>query len=109
MAVAVLALGDVAANRAEPGTIFRGCELALRAGDLTFAQLETTVTERGARAPNARLAMRTAPAMARAARAAGIDVMSFAGNHCLDWGYEAFSDTLTHAQVAGVALTGAGL
>jgi poly-gamma-glutamate synthesis protein (capsule biosynthesis protein) len=108
MAVAVLALGDVGANRAEAGTIFRGCELALHAGDLTFAQLETTVTERGARAPNARLAMRAPPAMARAARAAGIDVMSFAGNHCLDWGYEAFSDTLTHMQAAGVALCGAG-
>jgi poly-gamma-glutamate synthesis protein (capsule biosynthesis protein) len=108
MTITVLALGDVGAKRAEPGSIFRGCAAALRRADLSFAQLETTVTECGAQAPNARLAMRAPPALAGAVRAAGIDVMSFAGNHCLDWGYEGFADTLAHMRAAGVALCGAG-
>jgi poly-gamma-glutamate capsule biosynthesis protein CapA/YwtB (metallophosphatase superfamily) len=54
------------------------------------------------------LAMRAPPAMAEAVRAAGIGVMSFAGNHCLDFGYEAFDDTLHHAAAAGIAICGAG-
>lgn len=106
--VALLAVGDVGACRSDPGTIFRGCRDSLCAGDLVFAQLETTVTDRGARAPNARLAMRAAPTMAKAARDAGIEVMSFAGNHCLDWGFEGFTDTLAHMAGTGVALCGAG-
>jgi poly-gamma-glutamate synthesis protein (capsule biosynthesis protein) len=104
----VLGMGDVGARRADLDSMFRGCRAALAGGDIVFAQLETTVTDRGARSPNAKLAMRAPPAMADAARRAGIDVMSFAGNHCLDWGYEGFSDTLAHMQAAGIALCGAG-
>jgi poly-gamma-glutamate synthesis protein (capsule biosynthesis protein) len=88
--------------------MFEGCAAALQSADLCFAQLETTISERGAPVPNAKLAMRAAPAMASAAKAAGIDVMSFAGNHCLDYGYEAFADTLQIAATAGIALCGAG-
>jgi poly-gamma-glutamate synthesis protein (capsule biosynthesis protein) len=106
--VTVLACGDVGVKRDDPATIFRGCDRVLRSADLTFAQLETTVSTRGAKVPNARLAMRAPPAMLTAAHAAGIGVMSFAGNHCLDYGYEAFFDTLEHAQQAGISLCGAG-
>jgi poly-gamma-glutamate capsule biosynthesis protein CapA/YwtB (metallophosphatase superfamily) len=104
----ILACGDVGVKRADCASMFAGCSPTLQSADLCFAQLETTISERGARAPNARLAMRSPPAMASAARTAGIDVMSFAGNHCLDYGYEAFADTLQHAAVAGIALCGAG-
>lgn len=108
MAISVLAVGDVAASRSDPLTIFRGCRGALSEGDLLFGQLEATITDRGAKAPNARLAMRSPPAMAAAAQTVGFDVMSFAGNHCLDWGYEGFFDTLSHAAKAGLPLCGAG-
>jgi poly-gamma-glutamate synthesis protein (capsule biosynthesis protein) len=88
--------------------MFDGCRSVLAGGDLVFAQLETTVSERGAKVPNAKLAMRAPPGMLAAARRAGISVMSFAGNHCLDFGYEAFEDTLAEARNAGIALCGAG-
>lgn len=104
----LLAVGDVGAKRAEPASIFRGCRDVLRGGDVVFAQLETTVTDRGAQAPNARLAMRAPPSMAGAVRDAGINVTSFAGNHCLDWGYEGLADTLRHISDADIALCGAG-
>lgn len=107
-AAILLAVGDVGAKRADPASIFRGCRQVLRGGDVVFAQLETTVTDRGAQAPNARLAMRAPPPMAAAVRDTGINVMSFAGNHCLDWGYEGFADTLAHVGDAGIALCGAG-
>jgi poly-gamma-glutamate capsule biosynthesis protein CapA/YwtB (metallophosphatase superfamily) len=106
--ITIMACGDVGVKRTDCGSIFAGCAATLRQADLCFAQLETTISERGAKVPNARLAMRAPPAMAEAVRAAGIDVMSFAGNHCLDFGYEAFADTLRHAAAAGVALCGAG-
>jgi len=104
----IVACGDVGACRAECKSIFSGCRSALDAADLCFAQLETTISTRGSKAPNARLAMRAPEALAGALREVGIDVVSFAGNHCLDFGYEAFSDTLRHLQGAGVQVCGAG-
>jgi len=104
----ILACGDVGVKRADLASMFAGCAPTLRSADLCIAQLETTVSERGAKVPNARLAMRAPPAMAAAARAAGIGVMSFAGNHCLDFGYEAFGDTLRFAAESGIAICGAG-
>ena len=77
-------------------------------GDLVFGQVETTITARGVRAPHAKLAMRASPETARAIADAGFHVMSFAGNHCMDWGAEGFADTLHHMTAAGVRLVGAG-
>ena len=104
----ILACGDVGVKRPDNASMFARCAATLRRADLCFAQLETTISERGAKAPNARLAMRAPPTMAQATREAGIGVMSFAGNHCLDYGYEAFTDTLQHAARAGIAVCGAG-
>jgi poly-gamma-glutamate capsule biosynthesis protein CapA/YwtB (metallophosphatase superfamily) len=106
--ITIMACGDVGVKRSDCASMFTGCAPTLRQADLCFAQLETTISVRGAKVPNAKLAMRSPPAMARAARDAGIGVMSFAGNHCLDFGYEAFEDTLQHAAAAGIALCGAG-
>ncbi len=104
----ILAAGDVGAFRADPSSMFRGCAGALNQADLSFGQLETTISDRGAIVPNARLAMRAPASSAAAIRAAGFSAMSFAGNHCLDWGYEAFDDTIRHAGEAGIRLCGAG-
>ncbi len=88
--------------------MFSSVKSALNSGDLLFGQLETTVTERGERAPNAKLAMRTNVANANAVADCGFDVMSFAGNHCLDLGETGFNDTLQHMEGLGVRLCGAG-
>ncbi|WP_165356363.1 CapA family protein [Sphingosinicella sp. BN140058] len=103
----ILGVGDIGARRADLGSIFRGCRETLRGG-LTFGQLETTVSDRGAKVPNAKLAMRAPLGLAPVLRDAGFDVMSFAGNHCLDWGYDAFDDTLAHMAAADITLCGAG-
>jgi poly-gamma-glutamate capsule biosynthesis protein CapA/YwtB (metallophosphatase superfamily) len=106
--ITIMACGDIGVKRPDCESMFAGCAPTLRQASLCFAQLETTISERGAKVPNARLAMRAPPVMAEAVRAAGIGVMSFAGNHCLDFGYEAFEDTLQHAAAAGIAICGAG-
>jgi poly-gamma-glutamate capsule biosynthesis protein CapA/YwtB (metallophosphatase superfamily) len=104
----LLAVGDVAARRADLASMFARVAPALRQGDFVFGQLEAPISDRGARNPEAKLAMRCEPAMARAAADAGFGVMSCAGNHCLDFGPEALIDTLVHGEAAGLALCGAG-
>ncbi len=104
----VLACGDVAAARADCERLFVGCRDALRSADLSIAQLEAPISDRGSKVPNARLAMRSPVALARTMRDAGIDLVSCAGNHCLDFGYEALGDTLRHLREAGVRPCGAG-
>tara|TARA_Y100000052_G_scaffold25935_1_gene30107 strand:- start:465 stop:1523 length:1059 start_codon:yes stop_codon:yes gene_type:complete len=81
---------------------------ALTQGDLLFGQLETNVTEGGARAPHAKLAMRTPLDNGKAIQRAGFGVMSFAGNHCLDWGEEGFRDTLHAMTELDIPVCGAG-
>jgi poly-gamma-glutamate capsule biosynthesis protein CapA/YwtB (metallophosphatase superfamily) len=39
---------------------------------------------------------------------AGFDVISMAGNHCMDWGSAAFFETRAHLEAAGLAVVGAG-
>lgn len=104
----ILGVGDVGARRADLGSMFAHVRPVLRAGAVTFGQLETVVSDRGAIVPNARLAMRAPSALAPVLADAGFTMMSFAGNHCLDWGYEAFADTRAHMADAGVELAGAG-
>jgi len=104
----LLAVGDVAPRRPDPDSMFSRVKTCLQRGDLVFGQLETTLSERGTPVPHARLAMRSAPATAQAIRAAGFGILSFAGNHCMDWGTDAFQDTLTCTRAAGLEVCGAG-
>lgn len=102
------AIGDVAPRRDDPARIFDGCRQVLQEADLVFGQIESVLSDRGSPSPQARLAMRSEPAAAHAIRQAGVRVASLAGNHCLDWGPQALTDTLAHAQAAGIATCGAG-
>lgn len=105
---AILATGDVGAKRTDLASMFaqiRGC---LRSEPFVFGQLETVVSDRGAVVPNSKLAMRAPASLAPVLRDAGFTCMSFAGNHCLDWGYDAFGDTLAHMAEADVLIAGAG-
>lgn len=104
----ILAVGDVGARRDDLASMFAPVASALGAAPVVFGQLETTVSDRGAIVPNARLAMRAPSALAPALAEAGFTMMSFAGNHCLDWGYDAFEDTQRLMADAGVLLAGAG-
>lgn len=104
----ILAVGDVGAKREDLASMFAPVIGTLHQAPVVFGQLETTVSDRGAIVPNAKLAMRAPSALAPALADAGFTMMSFAGNHCLDWGYDAFDDTLRHMSEAGVLLAGAG-
>lgn len=102
------AVGDVAPSRPDPDTLFTRVSGELKKGDIVFCQLEINLTGRGTRLPQARHTDRTSPAAAQAIARAGFNVVSFAGNHCMDWGREGFFDTLEALRGAGLAVVGVG-
>lgn len=79
----------------------------LSRADLTIVNLETAITGRGTPA-NKQFTFR-APASAFAAlRRAGVDVVSGANNHGMDYGQVGLADTLAAAKAANFPLVGLG-
>jgi len=104
----LLATGDLAMDREDYDESFVATRDLLRGADLTFGQLETSFAVTGVRLPQARHAVLARPEGAAALGRAGFDVISMAGNHCMDWGSEAFFETRAHLEAAGIAVAGAG-
>ncbi|MFZ2102655.1 MAG: CapA family protein [Oricola sp.] len=109
MSLKFVAVGDVAPDREDPATIFDHVRKRLSGADLGFCQLEVNLTERGERLPQARHTMRGKPEIADALVAAGLEVVSFAGNHTMDWGVTGMADTLANLERAGAMQVGAGM
>jgi poly-gamma-glutamate capsule biosynthesis protein CapA/YwtB (metallophosphatase superfamily) len=75
--------------------------------DITVANLEGTFTDRGT-AADKKYVFRTPPRDAAGLALAGIDVVSLANNHALDYGPEGLRDTIATLDAAGIAHCGAG-
>ena len=80
---------------------------ALGSADVTVVNLETAVTDRGT-AADKEFAFRAPASTLPALKDAGVDVVSLANNHGLDYGREGLTDTLAAAQAAGMPLVGLG-
>lgn len=106
--IVFLATGDVGMNRENPASIFDGVRESLQEGDLVFGQLEPCLASVGTPACQSRLPMRGDPKGAGAIRGAGYDVISFATNHCMDWGREAFFQTIDVLKKEEIQVIGAG-
>lgn len=92
---------------AAPATAFGPIAATLSAADLAVLNLETAVTTRGT--PEAKQFRFRAPASAYdAVKAAGVDAVSLANNHTMDYGRDGLLDTLDHADRHGVPVFGAG-
>lgn len=76
--------------------------------DLVVANLETTVTERGEPSPGKAFLFRTSPGAFDALSSAGIDVVSIANNHGMDFGTVGLFDTLDAAKEKDFPVIGAG-
>ena len=81
---------------------------AFRRADLTIVNLETALTTRGTQQTKT-YTFRSPPGFAHLLQQAGVDVVSLANNHVLDYGTIGLADTLAALDAAGVARTGAGL
>ena len=88
--------------------VFAGMGDLLKNADIAFANLESPASQRGAKITPKNFTFRSTPEALDALVAASIDVVSFTNNHCLDYGIDAFLDTLEHLRERGVAYVGAG-
>jgi poly-gamma-glutamate capsule biosynthesis protein CapA/YwtB (metallophosphatase superfamily) len=81
----------------------------LRQADIATANLEGAVSRRGSPVPGKEYTFRGPPRALRAtAYFAGVDVVSLANNHTLDYGRVAFRDTIAYARLFGLATVGGG-
>jgi len=81
----------------------------LRAADISIANLECSVSTRGSPVLGKQYTFRGGPSSLRAmAHYAGIDVVTLANNHTLDYGRLAFADTLSYAHEYGMKTIGGG-
>lgn len=113
--IVLAAVGDVMLGRSIGDRIqrygvsdpFQSVAVALRQADVAFANLESPISDRGA-AADKDFVFRAPPLAVQSLADAGLDVVSFANNHALDYGLEAFLDTLAALEGAGIAAAGAG-
>ena len=92
----------------DPATAFGPIAAVLRSADLAAVNLETAVTGRGT--PQPKTFHFRAPASAFIAlRAAGIDLVTMANNHVLDYGTAGLADALAAARAARFPYVGIGV
>jgi poly-gamma-glutamate capsule biosynthesis protein CapA/YwtB (metallophosphatase superfamily) len=84
---------------------------AVQEADLFLLNLECCISDRGRPWPDEEKAFffRAPPVAVEALVHLGVDCVTLANNHALDFGYTALEDTLTHMGRAGIACVGAGL
>ena len=79
----------------------------LRSADFAMLNLETAITERGTPQPK-EFTFRAPARAVTVLRQAGVDAVSVANNHGMDYGRVGLADTLAAARSAGMPLLGAG-
>ncbi len=98
-----LGLSGEIARRLDPGPL-REVAPVLRAADLSFANLESTLSDEAGSG-----ALFAAPESAAEVLAgAGFDLINLANNHVLDFGAEGLRATRRALETAGIAVLGAG-
>lgn len=108
----LVAAGDWFAQGRMPDAVRARSETAailetLRGADIAFVNLETPLTRRGVRAEKQNT-LRADPAQVEDLVLAGVDVVSLANNHMLDYGVDGLTDTLAVLGERGVRHVGAG-
>ena len=86
----------------------------LRIADLTYGHLEMNLADYGELTYPARgdwlgSFMMADPQVARDLKWAGIDIMSLAHNHSMDYGEQGMAATIRHCKAAGLAVAGTGI
>ncbi|MBK9180988.1 MAG: CapA family protein [Acidimicrobiales bacterium] len=103
-------VGEVLAR--DPGAVLFDHCLAemVRGADLAVVNLECAISDRGARwpAPGKPFFFRAPPVAATVLADLGVDCVTLANNHALDYGVDALLDTFRHLAEAGIQWVGAG-
>ena len=95
-------------GRRPPGSLVDPAVVELtRAADLFVLNLECCISERGKPVPKV-FNFRAPPAAVETLLHLGVDCVTLANNHALDYGPDALLDTFAHLREAGIAWAGAG-
>lgn len=109
--VVLAACGDIGPIHAPgpAGWVAQSTASALAGADLRFAQCERLYSERGQRQLGGGSRHgRLSPDMAKIFAELDFDVVSVAGNHAMDWGADAFLDTIDVLRDMGMQVVGGG-
>jgi poly-gamma-glutamate synthesis protein (capsule biosynthesis protein) len=99
--------GRTARLLADPATAFGPISAVLKSADFTAVNLETAVTSGGTPQPKT-YHFRTTPVAFTALREAGVDLVTMANNHVIDYGQAGLADTLAAAKAARFPYVGIG-
>jgi poly-gamma-glutamate capsule biosynthesis protein CapA/YwtB (metallophosphatase superfamily) len=99
--------GRTAPLLTNPATAFGPIATVLSSADFAMVNLETAITERGTEEPK-QYHFRAPVAAFDAVRAAGVDAVTMANNHVLDYGQVGLADTLDNARKANFPYVGIG-
>lgn len=101
--------GDVGVRREDPESIFVHVADVLRAGDVTLVNQEWPLTDHSTPWPGKTgKVIGSPPDAVKALTSAGVDVVSLANNHMLNYGYDGMFQTLDVLDRVGIAHAGAG-
>ena len=80
----------------------------LQKADLAFGNLESVISDKGENLGSI-FSFRAKPESVEGLLFAGFDVLSVANNHSLDYGIEAFTDSMERMRHSGIATVGGGI
>jgi poly-gamma-glutamate capsule biosynthesis protein CapA/YwtB (metallophosphatase superfamily) len=114
--VSIVAGGDLMADQGVASfiqtyganAVLAGVEPLLSHADLAFVNLESPLSDKGTRQAWKDVTFEGDPRMAPALASAGVDVVTMANNHAMDYGGAALLDTISRLKRVHVAVVGAG-
>lgn len=105
------AAGDLMIRENEPAFMLQHVAGAMRAADITYVNVEGPICEPGegnVALTGVGIPIRSDPRVAQGLKDAGVDVVSLANNHTMDYGAPGLDQTLDALRSAGIAYCGAG-
>ena len=87
---------------------FRGVAAELKTGDITIANLESPIARGGVEFSGKKFRFRAEPELAGALKESGINLVTLANNHTMDFGGQALMETIKNLESAGIGRVGAG-
>ena len=100
-------VGEALAQRSPQSLVEPELVGIVRDADVFVLNLECCISERGEPVPKT-FNFRAPPAAVETLLHLGVDCVTLANNHALDYGTEALLDTFEHLRAAGIAWVGAG-
>lgn len=104
-------VGEAIARRSAASIVSPGVADVLEEGDLFLLNLECCISDRGERWPDPAkpFFFRAPPQAVELLVRLGVDCVTLANNHALDYGAVALEDTVEHLSEAGIGVVGAGV